>query len=321
MIKVLYLANYATTHNSIGEFDLSPVGNQSIYHQEIFNLLKDSGLIVVPSRDAQTLIDKWSEFDYVFSLLNRTKYKGYEVLISALCEYFGLPYLGARPNVRAVAEDKQVAKPVAKQLGFTVARSKIYQRSTSIVNPPEFAGPYIAKPRYGAASKNMTEACIQDLWQDLIPEVQRLLDVGDDVIVEEFIAGTNLSIPVLGGSSPSVLPGYLLWSSKKGQLVTFEQKRHLDSGLKRSLFENPSVYDHLRKPILALYSELQPLDYFRVDFRLTKQDKPVFLEFNVCCNIGSKSGFSFSAKQTGLSHQEMVINILRQSLSRQKIAW
>ncbi|HEV7644075.1 MAG TPA: hypothetical protein VGO50_09060 [Pyrinomonadaceae bacterium] len=322
MLKVLYLANYAPAEVGSGALNHTPEGNQPKYHKEIFDILEEIGLLVVPSRNAQTLIDNWSEFDYVFSLLNRAKYRNSEILVSALCEYFGLPYLGAHPNVRAVAEDKQVAKLVAKQFGFNVPRSKVYQNLSDVNSSPGFAGPYIAKLRYGASSKHITENCIQDSWAEIKPEVRRLLDLNDDdVIVEEFIDGTNISMPVIGGLPPTVLPAYQLRSEKKGQLVTYDQKRHLDGGMTRSILEDQAVYDQLRTRTLALYSELQPLDYFRMDFRLTSQNVPVFLEFNVCCNIGSKSGFSFCGERLGFSHKEIVTKILRHSFERQKIAW
>jgi D-alanine-D-alanine ligase len=318
-LRVLYLANYAPltgTHPISGETE---GGKYSRYHQEMFEILESLGFKVTASRDIKKLLDDPSSYDYVFSLLNRAPYRGSEILVSALCEYFKLPYLGARPQVRAVAEDKYLAKIVARQLGFDVPRSQIYRANDSETPAPNFAGPYIAKLRCGASSKHITESCIQDLWEDLRPEVGRLLKLGDDVLVEEWIPGTNICLPVIGGAPPLMLPAYRLDSTRKGQLVTYEQKRGMDGGLKRNPFDDRVVYDQVSRGALTLYHELQPLDYMRLDFRVTDLNMPVFLEFNVCCNIGPQSGFYSCAMRLGLSHREMLTTILRHSFKRQEV--
>jgi D-alanine-D-alanine ligase len=319
--RILYLANYAplNTVEETGQKGESVRYTQ--YHEEMFVLLKGLGFDVTSSRNVEALLDRPDSYDYVFSLLNRAPYRGSEILVSALCEYFRLPYLGARPHVRAVAEDKYVTKLIARQLGFDVPAGRVYKATDPELNAPSFSGPYIAKPRCGASSKHITENCIQELWDDLALEVRRLLEMGDDILVEEWIPGTNISLPVIGGSPPLILQPYQLNSPKKGQLVTYEQKRGLEKSLKRIPFEDKDVYDVISKAALRLYSELEPIDYFRLDFRITDSSKPVFLEFNVCCNIGPQSGFYACARRQGLSHREMLIRILGHSFRRQEIDW
>jgi D-alanine-D-alanine ligase len=321
MLRLLYLANYAPQADVSRPRDQTEPSHQVAYHTEVHRVLESLGFDTEPARNLGPLLERASSFDYVFSLLNRAPYRGSEILVSALCEYFRLPYLGARPHIRAVAEDKLVAKMVVQQLGFPVPKSRTYRTDSNDFAPPDFRGPYIAKPRCGAASKYLTENCIQDHWEDLKPEVIRLRSLGDDVLVEQFVAGTNVSLPLIGGNPPLVLPAYCLSSSKKGQLVTYEQKRRLDEGLERSLVDDPLLYDQLRDCGLALYRELQPLDYLRVDFRLTELRVPIFLEFNVCSNIGPQSGFYFCAQQLGMSYREMIMHILRHSFQRQNIDW
>ncbi|MDQ1639005.1 MAG: D-alanine-D-alanine ligase [Pyrinomonadaceae bacterium] len=320
-LRILYLANYAPLNETEAAEEASESVRYTRYHKEMFGLLKALGFSVTPSRKVESLLNHPTSYDYVFSLLNRAPYRGSEILVSALCEYFRLPYLGARPQIRAVAEDKYVAKLVAKQLGFEVPAGEIFRGTDAGLIPPRFPGPYIVKPRCGASSKNITEDCIQDQWSDLVSEVRRLLGLGDDVLVEEWIPGINISLPVIGGAPPLILPAYQLDSAKKGQLVTYDQKRGLERSLKRAPFDNSAVYDEISRCALRLYSELGPIDYLRLDFRITDSNKPVFLEFNICCNIGPESGFYACAKQTGLSHQEMLMRILAHSFKRQEIDW
>jgi D-alanine-D-alanine ligase len=319
--RILYLANYAPLETGEGVGEQVESVRYTEYHREMFALLVGLGFEVTSARTVEALLDGPGSYDYVFSLLNRAPYRGSEILVSALCEYFRLPYLGARPHVRAVAEDKYVTKLVSRQLGFDVPAGRVYKATDPELRAPSFRGPYIAKPRCGASSKNISEDCIQDLWDDLVPEVRRLLEMGDDVLVEEWIPGTNISLPVIGGVPPLVLQPYRLDSPKKGQLVTYEQKRGLEKSLKRTPFEDKDIYDEISRAALRLYSELEPIDYFRLDFRVDASSKPVFLEFNVCCNIGPQSGFYACARREGLSHREMLVRILGHSFMRQEIYW
>src|SRR5436309_15077440 len=104
-LNVLYLANYTPLNRIEGTSDDSEGRKYSRYHREMLSLLESLGFTVTPARNVKALIDNSTSYDYVFSLLNRAPYRGSEILVSALCEYFKLPYLGARPNIRAVAED------------------------------------------------------------------------------------------------------------------------------------------------------------------------------------------------------------------------
>lgn len=58
--------------------------------------------------------------DYVFSLMNRFAMSRPEIFISSYCEFIQIPYLGAPPNIRAIAEDKLLTKMVFRSLELNV---------------------------------------------------------------------------------------------------------------------------------------------------------------------------------------------------------
>lgn len=58
--------------------------------------------------------------DYVFSLMNRFAMSRPEIFISSYCEFIQVPYLGAPPNIRAIAEDKFLTKMVFRSLELNV---------------------------------------------------------------------------------------------------------------------------------------------------------------------------------------------------------
>jgi len=312
--RILFLANYAPLPG-----ESTAPGHHAEYHRELFGLLCDLGYEVQPSQNALDILKAKDSTDYIFSLLNRVPYKGSEILPTALAEYVGIPYLGCSPHIRAVADDKYVAKLVAKSLGIPTAKALTYSRDQTLA-PPDFDGPYFIKPRSGAASKLVNEDSIQESVDGLFEKVTLLAEVAGDVLIEEYIDGTNVSVPIIGGLPPVILPPYQLTSSKRGQVITERQKRRLEGGINRSLVNDSEVIATTRKFSALLCSHLDPIDYLRVEFRVRPDGKPVFTEFNVCAHIASSSGFAYSASKHGLSHKEMLIKILNTSFARQEVS-
>ena len=114
-LNVAYIAKYAPSINSdkpIEALDENAV--YSKYHFDIYQILSDMFPKLVTATEASFILENHNKIDYGFSLLNRAPYRNSEIFVSSLLEYFKIPYLGARPNIRATAEDKQLAKALCK---------------------------------------------------------------------------------------------------------------------------------------------------------------------------------------------------------------
>lgn len=71
---------------------------------------------------------------------------------------------------------------------------------------------------------------------------------------------------------------------------------------------------------LELYKSIQPLDYTRIDFIIDENsEKPYFIEFNVCCNLGKHAAINISANSVGISHNQLIENITLSSMYRQHL--
>lgn len=96
-----------------------------------------------------------------------------EIFISSLLEYYSKPYLGAAPNIRAIAEDKQLAKLVAYYAGVKTANWLTYHVSVPI-QKPSFKPPYFIKPRFGASSLGINETSICSSWDEAKVKIKDL---------------------------------------------------------------------------------------------------------------------------------------------------
>ncbi|MEL7453263.1 MAG: hypothetical protein AAGJ50_07830, partial [Pseudomonadota bacterium] len=207
-VRILYLAQYAPyPAQTTATIDLV-FPAQSKYHFDLYQTLCSLDLDLTPMSDPGAALNVISDYGYIFSVQNSAPFRNSEVLISAAAECFGIPYLGAPPNVRALAEDKYLANRFVGSLGVRTPRSEIVREQAQLKSEPPFDGPFIVKPRFGVNSELLTDDCIQDNWADIAQPWRRLKEAGVESIVEEFIPGGNVGAPfveALGASRTGFL--------------------------------------------------------------------------------------------------------------------
>lgn len=317
-IRILYLAHYAPQNID----SPLPTGIKDAvyaeYHFKVFQILKTIFPLTTPSSSPSIMLQNKLPFDYIFSLYNRMPFRNSEVFISAVAEYHEIPYLGARPNIRALAEDKHLSKMMARYAGVKTPSWQVYNVGAEL-QPPDFDPPYFCKPRFGAASVGIDESSACSSWIDAQKKIGQLHSLGLDVILEEQIIGTYHTSPVLNNFGDHLyLPCVAQHSTLKDGIVTYEQKRKIASGLTRNIVEDQTLQRKLQAASRRMYPLLQPLDYTRFDYIVDRRTGiPYFLEFNVCCNLGEHSTVNQAANYIGINYTELLENISYSSLYRQ----
>lgn len=319
-VKVLFLAKYAPVDLN----SLIPSGIEDYiyaeYHHDIYRILSSSFEKVYSFTNVNQLIHNRPDIDYVFSLYNRMNFHNSEIFVSSVCEYYGIPYLGARPNIRAVAEDKNLAKICASHLGISTPEwctSNVGERIPQLV----FEGPYFVKPRYGASSLNIDEKSFCAEKKDVYERIEEYHRRGFDVIIEKYISGTSITVPIINNyGCPIVFPLVVEKSNSPYNIITYKQKRKIVSGLNRIVNTDDVLQKEIQYIALKLFHSVQPLDYTRIDFIIDENSNiPYFIEFNVCCNLGKQSAINISANSVGISHEKLINNITLSSMYRQHL--
>lgn len=318
-LNILFLAKFAPNNRKEPLITEQTDGIYAQYHFDIYKILEKLCPKTICAQSSSFLLDSSIKFDYVFSLLNRAPHRNSEVFVSALLEYLHIPYLGARPNMRALAEDKHLAKIVAQNAGLHTPLWMIIDANATIPRKPLFEGPYFIKPRFGASSAFIDESSIAYTWEQAIRQIQKLQNGKLDIIIEKFVDGIYYSVPIYLKADQIIhLPSVKEVSNLKGNVVTYRQKRKLDAGLTRTINHDILLEKEFTQLSNSLLSKLQPLDYTRLDFIVTSKQIE-FIEFNLCCNLGKQSSFCIAANEIGLSQEELVSEIFLSSLSRQKV--
>jgi D-alanine-D-alanine ligase len=314
--RILLLARTAPLAPDYAPASFPGDGGYPAYYHRVFETLRGLGYAVATSNQCRALYTEAPNIDLVFSLYNRMAIDNPEVFVAATCEFLHLPHIGAKPNIRALAEDKWLSKNFFRALGLPVADGAIYASAEDLKNPPPFAGPYFVKNRFGAASEGISEASIQDDWAGAARVAETFFARGMSVLVERFAPGVDVTLPVIGADKPIILGLVRPCSDRAGEIITEDLKR--DDPLGYCLFDAGKATADFAADARKLWAAAGPIDYLRLDYRFDPATgQRVFLEFNICCHIGRSGAICLAAAEKGLSQADLLGHVVEYSLHRQ----
>jgi len=313
--RVFFLARSAPLAPDYAVASFPGDGGYPAYYHRIFHTLRELGYTVTTSNQCRALYSEPNEIDLVFSLYNRMAIDNPEVFVAATCEFLRLPMIGAKPNIRALAEDKWMTKNFFRSLGLPVADGAIYNRPEDLSVPPPFSGPFFVKNRFGAASEGISEDSIQDDWEGAKNAAEKLFARGMAVLVERYAPGVDVTLPVIGADEPLILDLVQPRSDRAGEIITEDLKR--DDPLGYALYDAGAHYHAFAEDARKLWAAAGPIDYLRLDYRFDeKTGQRVFLEFNICCHIGRSGAICLAAARHGLTQSDLIGHIVEYSLRR-----
>ena len=313
-LRILFIAKHALWDAGLHPED----GNHALYHVEVREILKDLGLNVAFANRYEVLFDR-PDADFVFPLLNRGGFLNSEMMVPLLCTRHGVPFLGASPILRGMADDKHLTKMAAHARGIPTAPWVIYRRGAPVEEArcPE-GGRLVIKPNASSASWGVQDAFD---WAGVEAAIAGIHAEGHDAIVEPFLNGSDVEVPVITiDGEPVVMPMMLFEQADPTHLRTYYEKRDLvDRAQKYRLvpFEDerwmPIIAEHTRN----IAEEFRPFDYGRFEFRLDQESGTVqFLEVNLQANLWSQKVYGRSAALAGMSQAQLIETILCESLRR-----
>jgi D-alanine-D-alanine ligase len=314
-LRIMFIAKHAKWGGGLHPED----GNHALYHVEVREILKGLGLNVVLA-DSYTALFEDPGVDFVFPLLNRGGFLNSEMMLPLLCTRLGIPYLGATPILRGLSDDKHLTKLCAAARGIPTAPWKIFRRGAPVTEEgAPMAERMVIKPNASSASWGVMDATD---WAGVKRAVAEIHDMGHDAIMEPFLNGSDVEVPVITvGGEPLVMPMMLFEQADPSHLRTYYEKRDLvDRAQKYQLvdFEGSALQPEIDRLTRRMLGEFFPFDYGRYEFRVDLEKGDVqFLEVNLNCNLWSEKVFGRSAKRYGWTQEQLIETILAESLRRQ----
>jgi len=260
--------------------------------------------------------------DIVFNIAEgRGNSPSRESQVPAILEMLGIPYTGSAPHCLTVCLDKPLAKKLVAAEGVTTPRWQFLSDEEELDNIAWEAFPAIVKPAYEGSSKGIRSTSVVDSIERLQEEARRLFAAyRQPVMVEEFISGDEVTVGIIGNSPPRIAGMMRIMPRKReGHFVySLEVKRDY---LNLVDYEcPPQLADDTKEKItltsLKAFKILGCRDFARIDFRLSPEGVPHFLEINPLPGLGTYSDLVIMAQKLGWTHQGVIQAVFEAALKR-----
>lgn len=223
-------------------------------------------------------------------------------------DYLKLPYTHSGTLASALAMDKDKSKAVFAQAGLPLANGKLMHRLEAAKAHP-MPAPYVVKPNAQGSSVGIfivREGANRPPEQLLDPD----WTFGDEVLVEEFIDGKELTVAVMHDRGALAVTEIFVTSD--GDWYDFDAK-YADGGSRHEVPANipQTVAEQLMRAAEAAHHALGCRGVTRADFRYDpKRDRVALLEVNTQPGMTPTSLVPEQAAHIGLSYDQLVQWIL-----------
>ena len=237
---------------------------------------------------------------------------GEDGTVQGLLELAGVPYVGAGVAASALCMDKDLFKAVLRDRGIPVAQNVTLRLGDEVRNP--FGYPVFVKPARLGSSVGISKAHDEAELEAAVALARRH---DEKVLVEEFVAGTEVECGVLGNLRPPPI------ASVVGEIVPhaewYDYAAKYDEG-----GSDIVVPARIPDAIAARVQELA-VDSFiatecegmaRVDFFVREGGEVVVNEINTIPGFTSTSVYARLFEASGIPYGELLDRLIQLALER-----
>jgi D-alanine-D-alanine ligase len=237
---------------------------------------------------------------------------GEDGTIQALLDLAGVPYTGSGHLASALAMDKDLSKHLMRAQGVRTADWLMSRRTAypTVAEVERALGwPVIVKPSKQGSTVGLS---IVKQPAELESAIAEAFEHDDEVMIERFIAGRELSAPILGGEALPV--GEII---PKHEIYDYECK--YTPGMAEEIFPaplSPGETAEVQRQAQLAFASLKLSGCARIDFRMTASGEFYCLEANTLPGMTATSLVPQGAAAAGIAFPDLCERIARLALDR-----
>lgn len=292
----------------------------------IANALARQGHIVVHLEATPDLprVLAEADVDLIFNIAEGVEGRNREAQVPALCELLGIPYTGSDSATLAIALDKALGKKVLMQHDILTPKFQLMESARERLSA-DMKFPLIVKPNAEGSSKGIDAKNVVDTEEELRAAVKICVEkYRQPALVEEYIAGREFTVGLLGDKRPRVLPPMEIKFKKKdnprpvydyGVKQEWEEHVYYECPAKLTEAEQKAM----EKIARATFWALDCRDVARVDLRMDAEGRIYVLEVNPLPGLTPDySDLVLIAKAIGMEYDQLIAEIMTGGLRRMR---
>ena len=264
--------------------------------------------------------------DVLFNLVEQFKNNpGFDQNIVSLLEMQGVPFTGCGATGLTLCKHKGISKKILGYHRIHVPNFVVIPRGQRIARPKQLKFPILVKPVKEEASYGISQASFVETDEEFRERVAFIHEKHDaDVIAEEYIAGRELYVSLMGNLRLSVFPIRELVFREvppdEPKIATYRAKWDEEYRKRWGLqnrFANgldPALVAHIEHTCKRIYRLLTIDGYARIDLRLTAANEVYFIEANPNPHLAEDEDFALSAGKAGLPYPQLIDRIIRHGM-------
>ncbi len=224
----------------------------------------------------------------------------------------GVKHTGSPSIGCALAMDKAVSKSLLRSEGILTANWAVARKGIAF-DAANFPVPCVVKPNSGGSSIGVI---IVRERAELAPAIEAGFAFEDELIVEEFVSGMELSAGVLGNSEDCVALPLIEIVPKHG---FYDYQHKYQKGWTDEIVPariSPELTQQVQVLATRAFRALKLGVYARIDFLLTQDGKAYCLEANTLPGMTPTSLLPQEAEHYGLDYPALCETIVNLSLKR-----
>lgn len=277
----------------------------------------------LPSLDALTeRASQRHPGDVVLSIFGGERSRNRMALVPAICESFGVRFIGPDVYGRVVCQDKEISKMLASQCGMVTPWHRIVRSESDLDRLGNVPFPVVVKPNMEGSSIGISGRCrvgdslrMREIARELLGEFKQ------PVLVEEFVGGREVSLNVIESadgmemhlaevtipSHPNYFDDHVFGLELKAPWI----------GLEVELLDDSLVEQDI-SAAMKLLEAVGHVGYCRMDGKLF-DGRFHFLELTPDAWLDPKGTFAQSFTRRGWTYQQVLRSILvSESASRRR---
>lgn len=225
--------------------------------------------------------------------------------VQGLCEYLKIPYTGSGVLASALCFNKLFTKQVLAQNSIpTPGFELIDLKNRSLENiKTKINAPLVVKPSRDGSSMGISICKSQGEFSNAVVEAAKF---DQQILVEEFVDGKEVTIPMLLGKalSPIEIVPKTEFYNYKNKYTPGQTDYYVPARI------DVETLEACQKMASKVYEVLNIRTYCRVDFMLDSKLNPYVLEVNTLPGFTETSLFPRSAKNDGIEFNKLIKTLI-----------